>query len=63
MLLDFFVFNWGFNWESGFGINLLVIPFGLAAVWGFYVLLENRWKKVVVLEKDEIQDIGKDIKN
>ena len=60
-LLDVFVFEWGFDWESSFGINLLGVPIGLLTIWGFYTLLENRWKKSVVVVKDEINDIGKDL--
>ena len=57
--LDYTVFEWGFDWESRFGMNLLVIPFGLLGDWLLYTLLKNRWKNSVVLVKDEIQDIGK----
>lgn len=62
VLLDMLIFEWNFDWESSFGINLLVIPFGLLAVWGYYMLLENRWKKTVVIVKNEINNIGKSIK-
>ncbi len=55
------VFNWGFNLDNTWGISLLALPAGLLADWGFYTLLEKKWKKSVVLVKDEIQDIGKDI--
>ena len=58
MLLDMLVFNWGFDWEKSFGMNLLIIPLGLLSVWGFYSLLKSRWKTIVVV-KDEIKDIGK----
>ncbi|MFL1011200.1 hypothetical protein [Flavisericum labens] len=60
-VLDMAVFNWGFNWESNLGVNLLALPIGLAALWGFYILLENRWKKSIVVVKDEINDIGRNI--
>lgn len=60
-LLDVMVFEWGFDWESSYGMNLLIIPFGLLSVWGFYSILKNRWEKSVSLVKDEIQDIGKEI--
>ncbi|ULC58871.1 hypothetical protein MBM09_13245 [Flaviramulus sp. BrNp1-15] len=60
-ILDLYVFNWGIDWDNNFGINLLGLPVGLLAVWGFYMVLENKWKKTVVLVKDEIQDIGKNI--
>ncbi|WP_298551048.1 hypothetical protein [uncultured Algibacter sp.] len=61
VILDIYVFDWGFNWESTYGINLLALPLGLLGVWGFYILLEKNWKKSVVVIKDEIQDIGKNI--
>ncbi|TWO31952.1 hypothetical protein E1J38_011260 [Seonamhaeicola sediminis] len=57
-LLDL-LFEWGINWDNSFGWNLLGIPAGLLAVWGFYIILENKWKKSVIVVKDEIQDIGK----
>ena len=53
------IFGFGFDWDNSFGMNLLVIPIGLAADYGFYYLLKNKWKKSVVIIKDEIQDIGK----
>lgn len=59
-LLDMF-FEWGIEWEDNFGINLLGIPVGLLAVWGFYLILESKWKKPAVIVKDEISDIGKNI--
>jgi hypothetical protein len=59
-ILDLYVFNWGINWDN-YGINLLSIPVGLLTVWGFYVVLESKWKKSVVVVKDEINDIGKNI--
>ncbi|XCF05671.1 hypothetical protein ABI125_13210 [Tamlana crocina] len=59
-ILDMRIFGWGFDWNS-FGINLLSLPVGLLTLWGFYTLLENRWKKSVVVVKDEIGDIGKNI--
>ncbi len=58
-ILDIYVFEWGFDWERSFGMNLLVVPTGLLGVWGLYILLENNWKKSVVVIKDEINDIGK----
>lgn len=63
VLLDVWVFNWDFDWDSSFGMNLLVLPFGLLAVWIFYHILENKWKKKIIVVKDEIQDIGKQIED
>ncbi len=61
MVLDIYFFNWGFDWEQSYGMNLLMIPLGIFSVWVFYQFLENRWKKSVLVIKDEIQDIGKNI--
>jgi hypothetical protein len=51
--------EWEIDWDNNFGINLLGIPVGLLACWGFYYLLKTRWEKSVVVVKDEIGDIGK----
>jgi len=61
--LDIYVFEWGFDWESSYGINLISLPAGLLGVWGMYILLEYKWKKAVVVIKDEINDIGKNIED
>lgn len=61
-ILDLF-FEWNIDWDNNFGINLLGIPIGLFADWGLYVILENRWKKKVVLVKNEIDDIGKSLED
>lgn len=53
------IFGWNLDFDNMFGINLLGIPIGIAACYGFYVLLEKKWKKSVILVKDEIEDIGK----
>ncbi|MGB5417909.1 hypothetical protein [Algibacter sp.] len=58
-LLDLYIFNWGIDWDNNFGINLLGLPAGLLILWGFYIFLENKWKKSVLVIKDEINDIGK----
>ncbi len=47
--------------ENSLMISLISLPFGLGAVYLFYILLEKKWKKTVVVVKDEIQDIGKNI--
>lgn len=60
-LLDVYVFDWGLDWENNWSLNLLGLPVGLLTVWGFYVFLENNWKKTVVTITDEIDDIGRNI--
>ncbi|WP_100612641.1 hypothetical protein [Confluentibacter lentus] len=57
------IFEWDLDLENNFGINLLTIPIGLIADWAFYMILESRWKKKMLLVnnklKNEIEDIGK----
>ncbi|MFV0564341.1 MAG: hypothetical protein ACK5NB_00765 [Flavobacteriaceae bacterium] len=60
-VLDVYIFNWDIDWDNNFGINLLGIPAGLLAVWGFYTILENRWKKTTTIIKDEVDNIGKPV--
>ncbi|AJR04854.1 hypothetical protein AW14_07395 [Siansivirga zeaxanthinifaciens CC-SAMT-1] len=59
-VLDFYVFGWNLDWENNFGVNLLGLPIGLLALWVLYMILESRWKKRIVLVKDEIKNIGND---
>ncbi|MBT8265900.1 MAG: hypothetical protein KJO41_10395 [Bacteroidia bacterium] len=49
----------GIDWENSFGWNLVGIPIGIAADYGFYILLKRKWEREVVVPKDEIMDIGK----
>jgi hypothetical protein len=56
--LDIYLFEWGFDWESRFGVNYLSLPTGLLGVWCLYIILEKKWKKSVLAIKDEINDIG-----
>lgn len=57
------IFEWNLDWDNNFGINLLGIHIGLLADWGLYLILENRWKKKIVLVKDEIEEIGKPLED
>lgn len=41
--------------------SLMALPFGILTTCLFYFLLRKKWKKSVVIVKDEIQDIGKNI--
>ncbi|WOD44292.1 hypothetical protein [Hwangdonia lutea] len=45
--------------NNTFVIGVITVPFGLGFVYLFYILLERKWKKTVVVIKDEINDIGK----
>lgn len=58
-VLDIYIFDWGIDWDNSLGVNLLGLPAGLLTIWGFYIFLENKWKKSVIVIKDEIDDIGK----
>ncbi|MCX2679064.1 hypothetical protein OOZ15_03845 [Galbibacter sp. EGI 63066] len=40
-------------------LSLIVLPFGLLATYGLYVLLENNFKKSYINVIDELDDIGK----
>ena len=53
------LFGLNVNWENTLGWNLLGIPIGIAADYGFYILLKRKWEKEVNIPKDEIMDIGK----
>lgn len=43
------------------GIALLTVPVGILCCWGFYKLLEYKWKKIVVVEIESIDEIGKTV--
>ncbi|TYA92260.1 hypothetical protein [Seonamhaeicola marinus] len=59
-VLDLFVFYWGIDWDNTFKVNLLIgLPSGLISVYGFYILLEKKWKKKVMVNTAEIDDIGR----
>ncbi len=47
--------------ENSLMLTIIALPFGLGAVYLFYILLEKKWKKTVVVIKDEINDIGRNI--
>lgn len=59
-VLDLFVFNWNIDWDNNMGVSLLIgLPSGLLAVWGFYELLKKKWSKKLIVNKAEIDNIGK----
>ncbi len=55
------IINHNFKMFSFFGAGFLTMPFGIGLACLVHYLLENRWKKTVVIVKDEINDIGKNI--
>jgi hypothetical protein len=42
-------------------LGLIALPFGVLLTTIVYFLLKRNWKKTVVFDKDDIQDIGKKI--
>jgi hypothetical protein len=40
-------------------MSLIALPFGLLACYLFYYFLEKSWKDSKILDKDEIDNIGK----
>lgn len=58
ILNEFLDFNFDFN---NVAVNLLGIPIGALACYGFYKILENNWKKIQIQPIESIDDIGKDI--
>jgi phosphotransferase system glucose/maltose/N-acetylglucosamine-specific IIC component len=57
------VLGLGFDWDNNLLLTLVAIPFGLGTMYLFYFLLKKNWKKTVVEEKNEIQDIGKQLED
>jgi MFS family permease len=55
------LFDLGVNWDNMFGLSLIALPFGVLLATIVYFLLKRNWKKTVVCDKDDIQDIGKKI--
>ncbi|MCB0439438.1 MAG: hypothetical protein KDD20_11930 [Mangrovimonas sp.] len=51
----------GIDWDNNLLLGLLGLPFGIAASYLFYYLLKKSWSKSVVLVKDEINEIGKQV--
>lgn len=49
------------DWENQILMTFIAIPFGFAACWLFYYLLERTWKKNQEIPVENIEDIGKDI--
>lgn len=57
-LLDVYIYEWNFDWDSSVGMNLLVVPSGLLGTYALYIVFKNNWKKSTVVIIDEIDDIG-----
>lgn len=55
------LFDFGIDWESAYGLELTTIPIGIAADYFLYRVLKKKWQNEAVIDKDEIQDIGKNV--
>ena len=51
------------NWDSIFSLGLIAISFGISFAFLVYILIKRHLKKSVVVIKDEINDIGKNIED
>ena len=52
-------FEIGIDWESKLLLTVILLPFAVATCYLLHYLLKRSWEKTVVLNEDEIQDIGK----
>jgi hypothetical protein len=53
----------GLDWDNTLMLTFIALPFGLGSAYLLYTLLNKNWKKTVVIERNEIQDIGKNIED
>lgn len=47
------------DWDNNFLLTLIAIPFGIGAAYLFYFIINKKWEKTIVLDENEIQNIGK----
>lgn len=59
-LLDL-IFEIGFDYDNSTLLGFMALPFGIASTYLFYYLLKKQWSNSIVIIKDEIQDIGKQL--
>lgn len=53
------LFDINFTYYPSFALNLMAVPFGLLACWGFYMILKNAWnrkEKDSFIKDDDILD-------
>lgn len=48
------------DWSNNLLMSFIALPFGLGACYLFYYLLKRSWSQAEVIDKAEIDDIGKD---
>jgi len=53
------LFSLGIEEYSDRAFGFITIPFGLLGCWGFYKLLEHKWKKMIQVEIETIDEIGR----
>lgn len=48
----------GFDEFTDTALGVMAIPFGILGCWGFYKILEHKWKKMIQVEIESIDEIG-----
>ncbi|MDG5492133.1 hypothetical protein [Psychroserpens sp. SPM9] len=49
----------GIDWDNTLLLTFLAVPFGIGAAYLFYFILNKKWEKTIIINENEIQDIGK----
>ncbi|MFD2727296.1 hypothetical protein [Hyunsoonleella rubra] len=57
------LFDLGINFESRINLMIIAFSFGVSLAVLVYFYLNRRWKKSVVVPKDEIDEIGRSPQN
>lgn len=52
------LFELNLDWENTFTLSLMILPFGILFSVIVYLLIRRQWRKTIVIDKDEIKDIG-----
>ena len=60
LFIEFFTDSYLENYSDR-ALGYMLMPFGIGSCVLFHYLLERKWKKSVVVVKDEINDIGRHI--
>ena len=53
------IFSFGYEDFLDKSIGYISIPFGILGCWGFCKLLEKKWEKIIQVEIESIDEIGK----
>ncbi|MBT8252995.1 MAG: hypothetical protein HKN00_12070 [Flavobacteriaceae bacterium] len=55
------VFGLNIDWDNSIGLNLLGLPAGIVADYGFFYFLRKKWKNEFTVPEDEIMKIGESL--